>query len=120
LHAAECEQLTRKGCGAVGGAFDLLNLAARLSSGASEPSSNSVWPLITINKLLKSVRDASGQSADCFHFLRLPQLFFELLPLAISCATTRRTRRPAYSSSCATSSTLKTRPSLLAWRHCPR
>jgi len=40
-----------------------------------------VWPLITINKLLKSCATPPA-SLPTAPFLRLPQLFFELLPLA--------------------------------------
>ena len=81
MHAAECEQLTRKGCGAVGGAFDLLNLAARFILRRERAQQQFSVALDYHQQIVEVVRDASSEPADCFHFLRLPQLFFELLPL---------------------------------------
>ncbi len=77
LLAAEGEQLAGQRRGAFGGARDFLGRAAqvRLGSEAFEQEFR-----VTQNhhqKIVEIVSDASGETADGFHLLRLAQLLFE-------------------------------------------
>ncbi len=77
LLAAEGEQLARKRGGAFGGAGDFLSGTAKFGVGRHALEQEFRVAGDHHQQVIEVVRDASGETADGFHFLRLAELLLE-------------------------------------------
>ena len=81
LPAAEREQLARERGGAVGGAADLLEVAAQQRVAVAGAGEREVGVAADRGEqVVEVVRDAAGELADGLHLLRLPELVLEPVP----------------------------------------
>ncbi len=77
LLAAEGEKLTREGSGAIGGLLNGFGLDVQRVFGSELIEENFGIAADDHEQIVEVVSDASGETADGFHFLRLTELIFE-------------------------------------------